>query len=90
MKYAWAVYQTMTLIHSPVNTYALSEYSGGAMLLAAGTGKRYAFPGAVIVIHGLNFRGQPPAGFAEDTDSYTGFLARPDASTIGLAALAVQ
>ena len=75
MKYAWAIYQTILLIKSPVNTYALSECnSGGAMLLAAGTGKRRAFHGAVIVLHGLNVRGTPPAGFAEDAQaSYTEF-----------------
>jgi ATP-dependent Clp protease protease subunit len=78
MKYAWAVLQTITLIHSPVNTYALSECnSGGAMLLAGGTGKRRAFHGAVIVIHGLKPGGgvmKPPAAFATDVqDSYTDF-----------------
>ena len=78
MKYAWAIYQTMTLIHSPVNTYALSECnSGGAMLLAAGTGKRWAFHGAVIVLHGLAVHGKPPAGFVEDMqNSYTEFWRR--------------
>ena len=78
MKYAWAVQQTMRLIHSPVNTYALSECnSGGAMLLAAGTGQRYAFHGAVIVIHGLKpglGAEKPPAAFLADVqDSYTDF-----------------
>ena len=78
MKYAWAVLQTITLIHSPVNTYALSECnSGGAMLLAGGTGKRRAFHGAVIVIHGLKpgvGAEKPPVAFVTDVqDSYTEF-----------------
>lgn len=78
MKYAWAIYQTMRLVRSPVNTYALSECnSGGAMLLAAGTGKRHAFHGAVIVIHGLKSgvgADRPPAAFVADLqDSYTDF-----------------
>lgn len=77
LKYAWAVLQTIDLIHSPVNTYALSECnSGGAMLLAGGTGKRRAFHGAVILIHGLTFVGseKPPAVFMTDLqNSYTDF-----------------
>jgi ATP-dependent Clp protease, protease subunit len=75
MKYAFAIEETMRLVHSPVNTYALSECnSGGAMLLAAGTGKRRAFHGAVIVVHGLVIRGKPPLGFVERIqDAYTDF-----------------
>jgi ATP-dependent Clp protease, protease subunit len=78
VKYGWAIYQTMRLIHSPVNTYALSECnSGGAMLLAAGTGKRHAFHGAVIVIHGIKpgvGDQKPPAEFLADLqDSYADF-----------------
>ena len=76
MQYVWAIQQTMSLIHSPVNTYALSECnSGGAVLLAAGTGKRYALHGALIVIHGMAFHGnKPPAVYVTDfQDSYTDF-----------------
>jgi len=78
MKYAWAIEQTIRFIHSPVNTYALSECnSGGAMLLAAGTGKRRAFHGAVIVIHGLQpgvAGDKPPTAYVGDIqDSYTDF-----------------
>ena len=78
MKYGWAIQQTMRLIHSPVNTYALSECnSGGAMLLAAGTGKRRAFHDSVIVIHGLKLGvgdAKPPADFVTDLQkSYTEF-----------------
>lgn len=59
LQYALAIYQTMQHINSPINTYALSEcYSGGALLLAAGTGKRRAFQGAVILIHGLHVSGK--------------------------------
>jgi ATP-dependent Clp protease protease subunit len=75
MKYAFAIEETMRLIHSPVNTYALSECnSGGAMLLAAGTGKRRAFHGAVIVVHGLMFHGKAPAEYVDKIqDAYTDF-----------------
>ena len=74
-KCAMAIEQTMRLLKSPVNTYALSECnSGGAMLLAAGTGKRRAFHGAVVVLHGLKISGKPPPGFAEQLqDAYTHF-----------------
>jgi len=75
MKDAFAIEETMRLIHSPVNTYALSECnSGGTVLLAAGTGKRRAFHGAVIIIHGIEVHGRPPAGFvARIQDTYTDF-----------------
>lgn len=75
MKYAWAIMQVMRHLQSPVDTYALSECnSGGAMLLAAGTGKRHAFRGAVILIYGLAVRGKPPADYVADLqDSYTRF-----------------
>jgi len=81
MKYAWAIYQTMRLIHAPVNTYALSECnSGGVLLLAAGTGRRHAFHGAVILIHGLKPGvgvHKPPAEFLADfQESYTEFWRR--------------
>lgn len=78
MKYGWAIRQTMGLIHSPVNTYALSECnSAGALLLAAGTGKRRAFHDSVIVIHGLKpgvGDDKPPVDFVTDFQkNYTEF-----------------
>jgi ATP-dependent protease ClpP protease subunit len=75
MKASLAIERIMRLIHSPVNTYALSECnSGGAYLLAAGTGKRRTFRGTLIVIHGLNIRDTPPPGAAEMLqDTYTRF-----------------
>jgi ATP-dependent Clp protease protease subunit len=75
MKSTMAIQQTMGLLKCPVNTYALSEcISGGAVLLAAGTGKRRAFHGAVIIVHGLTFQGKPPSEFTERIqDAYTQF-----------------
>jgi len=78
MKYGWAIQQTMRFIQSPVNTYALSECnSGGAMLLAAGTGRRCAFHDSVIVIHGLKLgsgNDKPPVDFVTDVqNNYTEF-----------------
>ena len=74
-KSAMAIEQTIRLIQSPVNTCALSEcISGGALLLAAGTGKRRAFHEAVIMIHGLTFSGKPPPEFMERIqEAYTHF-----------------
>jgi len=75
MKSSFAIEETMKLIQSPVNTYAMSECnSGGTVLLAAGTGKRRAFHGAVIVIHGLMFSGKPPDDFLDKIQTgYTEF-----------------
>jgi hypothetical protein len=54
LKAAMSIENAMGLIRSRVNTYAFSDCSsGGAMLLAAGTGKRSAFRGAMIVVHGM-------------------------------------
>jgi ATP-dependent Clp protease protease subunit len=48
-----ALYDTMKFMSSPVNTYCLGRaYSGGSVLLAAGTkGKRYILPHAKVMIH---------------------------------------
>jgi len=75
LKSGFAIEETLRLIQSPVNTYALSECnSGGAVLLAAGTGKRRAFHGAVIVIHGLMVSGKPPDEFLDKIQNgYTDF-----------------
>lgn len=70
-----AVEQVIRLLKSPVNTWAVSECnSGGAILLAAGTGKRRAFHGTVIIVHGLTFRGNTPPEYTEPIqDWYTQF-----------------
>jgi ATP-dependent Clp protease protease subunit len=48
-----AIYDTMRFISSQVNTYCLGRaYSGGAVLLTAGTkGKRFILPHAKVMIH---------------------------------------
>ena len=48
-----ALYDTMRFMSSPVSTYCLGRaYSGGAVLLTAGTkGKRYILPHAKVMIH---------------------------------------
>ena len=74
-KSAFSIEEVMRLIQSPVNTYALSECnSGGALLLAAGTGKRKAFRGAMIIVHGVKVHGKPPHGALEQIqNAYTQF-----------------
>ena len=75
VKSGMAIEQIMRLLQSPVNTWALSECnSGGAFLLAAGTGKRRAFRGAVMMVHGLQVRGPIPSDFVERLEKgYTEF-----------------
>ena len=47
-----AIIETMKMIESPVNTWALGIcYSSGALILASGTGKRYATENAIIMVH---------------------------------------
>jgi ATP-dependent protease ClpP protease subunit len=42
------------------------------VLLAAGTGKRRAFSGAVVIVHGLKVSGKPPRALLEQCqDAYT-------------------
>jgi ATP-dependent Clp protease, protease subunit len=74
-KHAMAIEQVMRTLQSKVNTHALSECnSGGAVLLAAGTGKRQAYRGALVVLHGIVIHGRPPPGMKEGIqDTYTQF-----------------
>lgn len=48
-----AIYDTMRFLSSPVSTYCLGRaYSGGAVLLTAGTkGRRFILPHAKVMIH---------------------------------------
>jgi ATP-dependent Clp protease protease subunit len=49
---AFTIIDAMELIEAPVNTWAIGGcYSSGALILAAGTGRRYATPNAVLMIH---------------------------------------
>jgi ATP-dependent Clp protease protease subunit len=49
---AFTIIDTMQLIEAPVNTWAIGGcYSSGALILAAGTGRRFATPNAVLMIH---------------------------------------
>lgn len=72
LKAAMSIENAMRLIRSRVNTYALSECnSGGAMLLAAGTGERVAFRGAIIVMHGIKVvNGPPPKEYFNGVQAY--------------------
>lgn len=67
---AFAVIDTMRTMRSPVNTYAWSNPgSSAALILAAGTGRRYATSHSSIWIHGLRFTGNP---HSELRDQITG------------------
>lgn len=56
-----AIYDTMQMLSCPVNTYCVGQAASmGAVLLTAGTGKRYALPNARIMIH-------QPSGGSEGT-----------------------
>lgn len=49
---AFTIIDAMQLIEAPVNTWAIGGcYSSGALILAAGTGRRYATPNSVLMIH---------------------------------------
>lgn len=61
-KDTFGIIDIMRSLRAPVNTWALGSCnSAGALLLAAGTGKRYAFPNAIIIIHGVKPVGKAPA-----------------------------
>lgn len=49
---AFTIIDAMQLIDAPVNTWAIGGcYSAGALILAAGTGRRLATPNALLMIH---------------------------------------
>ncbi len=50
---AFSIIVVMESLKSPVNTHAIGgTHSSGAMILAAGTGVRYAYPYSSIMFHG--------------------------------------
>lgn len=59
-----AIYDTMKLLSSPIETYCIGyAYSGAAVLLSAGAkGKRYILPHATVMIH------QPHGGVTGQTE----------------------
>jgi ATP-dependent Clp protease protease subunit len=49
---AFTIIDIMERIAAPVNTWAVGGcYSAGTLILAAGTGRRYAAPNAILMIH---------------------------------------
>jgi ATP-dependent Clp protease protease subunit len=49
---AFTIVDAMRLIQAPVNTWAIGGcYSSGALILTAGTGRRYATPNAILMVH---------------------------------------
>lgn len=58
---AFAVIDTMRSLKSPVNVHAIGEvHSAGAMVLAAGTGKRVVYENTVLGFHALADDELPP------------------------------
>lgn len=58
---AYAVIDTMKTLKSPVNVHAMGEvHSAGAMILAAGTGKRYVYENTILGFHALADDEEPP------------------------------
>lgn len=61
---AFAIIDVMRSLKAPVNTWAVGNCnSGGAMVLVAGTGRRLAFPNAVIAVHGGKPVGKVPKAY---------------------------
>ena len=49
---AFAVVDAIRLIEAPVNTYAVGgSHSSGTIIVASGTGKRYAYENAILMAH---------------------------------------
>jgi len=49
---AFTIVDAMRMIGAPVNTWAMGGcYSAGAVILAAGTGRRYSTDGAIMMLH---------------------------------------
>lgn len=52
-RYAFAIVDVIRSLRTPVNTWAVGDCrSAGAVILAAGTGLRTAYPHAIVSIHG--------------------------------------
>lgn len=66
IKDAFSVIDVIDSLKSPVNTIGMGAcYSGGALLLAAGTGSRTAMPNTTIVIHSPTPEGKAEARLSE-------------------------
>ncbi|MBL9174941.1 MAG: ATP-dependent Clp protease proteolytic subunit [Verrucomicrobiales bacterium] len=78
LKASFAIVEVMQALRSRVNTVGMAECnSGGAVLLAAGTGERSAHRGSIIVVHGMKVHGSPPPDFVRAVQvTYTGFWKR--------------
>lgn len=72
---AFTLVDAMRLIDAPVNTWALGGcYSAGAVILAAGTGRRYAMDSAIIMVHTNLVDSSPPFSFGRlDRARYENF-----------------
>ena len=72
-----SIYDVMGLIQAPVSTIGIGKvYSAGVFLLAAGTkGKRFMFPNAEVMIHGLQCTfPEMPMSDQKDSTLYYNYL----------------
>jgi ATP-dependent Clp protease protease subunit len=61
---AFTIIDAMRMISAPVNTWAVGGcYSAGALILASGTGTRYATQNALIMIHANQADSEEPFSF---------------------------
>ena len=69
-----SIYDVMCLVEAPISTVGIGKiYSAGAFILAAGTkGKRFMFPNAEVMVHGLqcSFPEVPLSDQADSTIYY--------------------
>lgn len=72
-----SIYNVMCLIEAPISTIGVGKiYSAGVFLLAAGTkGKRYMFPNAEVMIHGIqSIYPEIPSSDTTDATNYFNYL----------------
>jgi len=72
---AFTLVDAMRMIDAPVNTWAMGGcYSAGAVILAAGTGRRYSTDGAIIMVHTNLVDSTEPFSYGRlDRTRYEGF-----------------
>jgi ATP-dependent Clp protease protease subunit len=69
------IYDIMQMINAPVKTICMGRaYSAGAVLLAAGTGGRFAFKNSEIMVHGIQCIFPLPGEDIASSKNYFSFL----------------
>lgn len=69
---AYLICDVMHWIDAPVNTWSAgASYSAGAMILAAGTGTRYALPNTLVMVHVVDLEGDEPQEYYYESRTRT-------------------